>query len=284
MFMNKSEKAICGSSDLIQQDLRVGTLSRRAKVLDPHYSKDNRAFRSALKKCDGDLACLSDLYTDRIKTLQDTIDSGRTLSDEEIEEIESRDKKAERKFTSQEHARERYADKALIENEELKASKQNAGEIPNREDDIQVTPPSNQQQIASTSDSQPIAEQAEIAQETNTTTHDAPNNTIKTTISIWNLLPWWAWLGGAILTIGFFSRKKCPRCGKRGTSKEINRTHEGTSTEYRDVDVEDKHRNSRGELIKTVTRTEQRATKVDHYTVYFRCDNCKHKWQESIST
>lgn len=282
--MNKSEKAICGSLDLIQQDLRVGTLSRRAKVLDPQYSKDNRTFRSELKKCNGDLTCISDLYTGRIKTLQDTIDSGRTLSDEEIEIIESRDKKAERKFASQEHARERYADKVHIENEEPEASQQNAGKIPNGEDDNQVTPPSNQQQIASISDSQPIAEQAEIAQETDTPTYTPPNNATKTIISIWNLLPWWLWLGGAILVVGFFSRKKCPRCGKRGTSKEINRSHEGSSTEYRDVDVEDKHRNSRGELIRTVTRTEQRAIKVDHYTVYFRCDNCKHKWQESIST
>lgn len=286
IFMNKSEKAICGSTDLIQLDMKVGTLSRRAKFVDPNYSKDHRLFRSSLKKCNGDLSCITNLYSTRIDYLQGIIDGSRTLTDAEIEKIEQQDQKAAERFASQESARERYASDS---NKQLTQDKNTPQETSTTLNETPQIYQDNAQQ--STDDVLGSPTEAPITPQDQGPTNPAPSSTIgnqsgslKTILGIWNLLPWWTWAGGAIVFLAYFSRKKCPRCGKRGTSTEVSRDHEGTSTEYRDVVVEDKHRDRHGQLIKTVARTEQRAVKVDHYTVHYRCKNCRHKWSESVST
>ena len=287
LFMNKSEKAICGSTELIQQDARVGTLSRRAQFLDTNYPNDNRTFRSSLKDCKGDLSCLADIYARRIDYLQNTIDNNRPLTNDEQAEVLLGDQKAERRYASQENARGRYIADATAHQETPSSDSAQ----PMQEAVQPVQPESEQENRALVSDSHYNSPAPDVATAQTNSQDDLPiqtslieTHTPPSTIAIiWNILPWWAWVGGAVILIGFFSRRKCPRCGKRGSSKELSRDYEGTRTEFRDVDVQDKHHDRHGQLVKTVTRTEQRAVNVKDYTVHYLCTNCRHKWDESES-
>ena len=107
--MPASSKTVCGSPELSQQDMKVGTLSRRAELIDPNYSKDKDEFWHDLKKCDGEPTCIANLYSRRIEYLQKTIENGRALTPEEEQQAQLGDKKAEQRFSDQEDARKKYA-------------------------------------------------------------------------------------------------------------------------------------------------------------------------------
>lgn len=293
LFMNKSERAICGSVVLIQQDAKVGVLSRRAKIVDPDYAKGDRNFRSFLKKCEGDLGCLESAYSDRISYLQATIDSGRTLTEDESAKIQLQDEKAEKRFISQEGARERYlAEQARKEVEKVDASpasQEGQKSIASGEGGSSSEIDGNEQSATSDLASGRLLSRSDMEQEVDQSgakilpPTTGQNDFLLSIVRILIHVPWWVWLIGVIFFFAFFSRKKCRRCGRRGTSREVGRSYEGTSTDYRDVDVETKIKNARGEHVGSTSRKEQRAFKVNHYTVTYKCSNCGYKWEENES-
>lgn len=278
-FMPASSKTVCASPELSQQDMKVGTLSRRAEFLDPNYSKDSDEFWQNLKKCDGESTCIANLYAQRIEYLQKTIENGRALTPEEDQQAQLGDKKAEQRFADQEDERKKYASQSAENDATLQPEKTTS--LPDNHQD-----PAAPQPAQNTHSANPEIQthQATAPEITNSSPEPNEQTAIPSIIGeIWRLVPWWAWAVVAAVILFYFSRKKCPRCGKRGKSREISRDFEGSTTEYRDENVQDKHEDASGKLIKTVTRTEQRAVKVDHYTVYFCCDNCQFKWKESQS-
>jgi uncharacterized protein len=284
LFMNKSERAICGSEELIQQDLKVGTLSRRAEFVDSNYGHDNKAFRSALKDCKGELNCLSSVYSGRIAYLQHSIDGGRTLTDEEASRVQESDGEATARFAAQADARAKYAPEA---NE--RASRANTAAPSDSDEPALAGSKQDTEQAVTEADPSTSVLEPPAAQETPATaspsTSPTPTKQRTDLITLLLNLPWWVWAGTVvtIFLVAHTPKPKCPRCGKRGGVKEIGRHHKGSSTAYRDVTVQDEHRDRSGQLMKTVSRTEQRAYETNHYIVDYRCANCRHEWSGSVS-
>ena len=74
IFMNDSERRICGSEALLTFEKQMGELARRVELHQGSYKSDQRDFRSVLKKCKGNEECLTATYQNRITQLQAVVD------------------------------------------------------------------------------------------------------------------------------------------------------------------------------------------------------------------
>lgn len=90
------------------------------------------------------------------------------------------------------------------------------------------------------------------------------------------------WGGGLLLfgivIAGFGFAKRCPSCGKwfseRTLRQELVDRRQGSKT----VTRQDKHKDSNGNIIKTVERQEQIQITVSRYNVFHQCNKCGHEW------
>lgn len=82
---------------------------------------------------------------------------------------------------------------------------------------------------------------------------------------------------GAVIYFGITS--KCPKCGKWFSADEVGRDLISEDHGRKTVNREDKHKNSRGDVIKTVTRQEQIDIAIKKYNVFHKCSKCNHTWE-----
>lgn len=112
VFMNDSERAICGNETLSALDRQMGALARRVELHQDSYKGDQRRFRKELKKCKGEVGCLSSTYQSRIVELQSIVDQLPPPSAVEAGKLEAKARKADEKWDDQTAARERWAENA----------------------------------------------------------------------------------------------------------------------------------------------------------------------------
>lgn len=284
-FMNKSERAICGSDDLIQQDSIVGTLSRRAKVLDLNYPRENRSFRSSLKRCEGEISCLTGVYTERIEYLQNTLDNGRVLTEKEGKEIASRDDRASKKFESQEETREKYAAQ-LAEKKEITTNVTQELET----DSLQPQPDSTvaEEESFETQERETAPGVNEALPKEEHANIQIVNSEINDLLTAIVALIREHWIISGVIFLVILSVIKsiinsivgrCPRCKKWWARKYIS-SDSSASTEYETRAVDEVHKNRHGREVGRTSRQQQFAVGVTNTRSLCRCKFCRHEWVE----
>jgi len=88
-------------------------------------------------------------------------------------------------------------------------------------------------------------------------------------------------LGVVVLGVGasiYGYKSRCPSCKKWFSEKTAGRELIDQRQGFETVTRQDQHKNSRGEVIKTVERQEQVQVVTSTYNVHHRCQNCAHEW------
>ena len=256
VFMNPSEKQICASEILMQQDDLVGELYRRA---EPHFDKmkkGQREFRRALKSCKGDLTCLSTSYEFRIEELKQAINTLPPPTDEEVEQLvaeaSSVDEQRDADLDERARLEEEAAQKAAI----LAAE---------------------------------VAVQPEIAAPAE---EIAPNEVVEpapTPVAPDFKFAWWVkWVGGGVGILVLFWLwgviqelfGRCPRCKKWHAAVLIDQK-QNAHTEYATKTYTDVHKNKDYQVTGRTERQRQVKVRVVKTIEHLKCAHCSHEWRRS---
>lgn len=256
VFMNPSEKQICGSEDLLRQDAVMGELYRRVEPHVDQVKKQQREFRRGLKSCKGDVPCLESSYGHRIEELKQAINTLPDATQEQIEQL------------SQEAAviEEQRSEDALVR-AELEA--EIAPTVETSQENVE-TPPDSVVPNPETVISEVVDETPDIARESVES-------------------PWWLkwlgvgaagifllWLWGVIQEV--FGR--CPKC-KQWRVASVTDSDQRRHTEYETKTFTDVHRDKNYNVTGRTEKRRQVRVNVVNTTEYLKCRSCQHEWSRS---
>lgn len=256
VFMNPSEKQICGSEELLRQDAVMGELYRRVEPHMDQIKKQQREFRRGLKSCKGDVPCLESSYEHRIEELKQAINTLPDATEEQIEEL------------SQEAAVvEEQRNEDALERADLEAEIAPKVETPQETAD---TPPDVTAQDQEAVVSEVVNETPDIVRESTES-------------------PWWLkWLG--IGAIGIFLLwlwgviqevfGRCPRC-KQWRVASVTDSDQRRHTEYETKTFTDVHRDKNYNVTGRTEKKRQVRVNVVNTTEYLKCRSCQHEWSRS---
>jgi uncharacterized protein len=263
IFMNASEKRICGTPSLMQLDQQLGEVGRRAAMHQDSFKSDQRAFRKALKACKGDEACLTVSYKNRIAELQSFVD---TLAPPDAQEVAKLDQAAEKT----QEKRDAQADTRAEIAENLEA-KDEAVVVASEVLDTYETPVVDalQEELVQP---EPIAAAAPVEQSVPAAKSEEMGwggFALISALILGALAIFKAWLNEAV--------RRCPGCKKWYAGKLIDQDREAY-TDYATKTFVDEHRNRMNELTGRTTKQRQVKVRVVETTNYFQCIHCNCNW------
>lgn len=256
VFMNPSEKQICASEALMQQDDLVGELYRRA---EPHFDKmkqGQREFRRALKSCKGDLTCLTTSYEFRIEELKQAVNTLPPPTAGEVEQLA-----AEASSIDDQRASD-LDDRMRLEAEAA------------REAEISVPDVVSEPQIAA-----PV-EEASPSEVVEPATSPAAKDVefawwVKwVVVGIGILFLFWIW----IVIQELFGR--CPRCKKWHAAVLLDQRQKA-HTEYATKTYTDVHRDKNYQVTGRTQKQRQVRVRVVNTIEHLKCAHCSHEWSRS---
>lgn len=271
IFMNASEKRICATPELMEQDATMGRLARRAETVMPDYRREQKAFRQALKRCDGETSCLAQLYTSRIDALNTAVGSMPEPDAEQAKEWAADDAKADLKRQDQAARREAYA--AELQEKDAKAQ---ATSAPTVQAEMVKADPAPAEPDASVEPEQVNEEPAAPAPSPAAPPLPAKDSEpgwgtyafmIAIALGVW--LAFWSWLTTAC--------RRCPRC-KKWFGGNVYDYDQSSHTDYETKTFRDVHRDRNNMPIKTVERQQQVKVRVVQTTDHLKCKVCNHLW------
>ena len=256
VFMNPSEKQICASEELMQQDDLVGELYRRA---EPHFDKmkkGQRDFRRALKSCKGDLPCLTRSYEFRIEELKQAINTLPPPTDGEVEQLTA-------EASSVDEQRESDLDeRASLEAEAARQAEASTVEVVS---EPQVFTPVEEVVLGEVVEPAPTP----VAQD-------------------FKFAGWVKWVGGGVGILVVFWLwgviqelfGRCPRCKKWHAALLIDQS-QNAHTEYATKTYTDVHKNKDHQVTGRTERQRQVRVRVVKTIEHLKCAHCSHQWSRS---
>lgn len=278
VFMNKTEKAICASAEIMALDTKMSTVAHRAELIDENYRSDQKHFRKELKTCESATECLKSKYSARITYLEATISSGAPLTQDQENTATSKDTKAQIKLDKQALARQKYAEQAS----------KNQNQTQSLADNENSNDASSTQQILKQDIRNETAQSTDLpAQGTETTqaiNSASDKDTKKEQGAYWIIitiiiiisliflsiiLSIWTWIKAIV--------RRCPRCTKWWAAEAIDSTS-NTTTEYELRKFDDIHKDHNRIERGRTTRTQQVAVNVTQTSTLYHCKICEHEW------
>lgn len=284
IFMNASEKRICATPELMEQDATMGRLARRAEAAMPDYRREQKEFRRALKRCDGDGACLEELYAGRVAALTAAVESMPEPDQEQARRWAEEDAKAESKREAQADTRDAYAEQ--LQKADAAKAAEGAEEAPAPEGAAEQEPQvasieTPEQQIGPEAEAPVDEVQAELAASPAATATDSEPGwgtyAITAAILLGAWLAFWSWLTTVC--------RRCPdgNC-KKWFGGVVYDYGQSSHTDYETKTFTDVHRDRNMRTIKTVDRKEQVAVRVTNRTDYLKCKACGNEWTASSTS
>ena len=250
VFMSPSERRICGSEALMQQDQIMGEMYRRAEPHIDGIKKVQREFKKALKSCKGDEACLMRSYEVRIEELKANINSLPPPTEEQIQDLSQAAEVKEE-----------------IRDEQADERSQIAAELPVEE--LPVV-------------EEPAPVEASAFEVPKTALEVAP----EPTPAVPDEVPWWVFIVLAVVTLGIWlwfwswlqvELKRCPQC-RRWHAGQVYDQDQSEHTDYETKTYTDKHRDRNNNVTSTTERQRQVAVRVVNSLYYLKCKFCKKTW------
>lgn len=263
VFMNPSEKRICASPELMQLDQQMGELGRRVEPHQDSLKSDQKRFRKALKTCDGEEACLTNSYQNRIAELQSMIATLAPPTSEEIAALDIGAAKAEEKRESQTDTRERIAHELT--------QKDADAQLTHVEPEVIEWPAPEPVAIPEAAPEEPLSDRAPPA--------SGPLDDGEISWGVWGLIALFA-----IGIIGWIQdwahkafRHRCPKCKNWNTGTVFDRDS-NSYTDYETKTFDDVHKDSHGMTTGSTSSTRQVAVRVTDTVNHLRCKICSKEW------
>jgi uncharacterized protein len=249
VFINKSERAICASPELMQLD---GEMARLADVIDPvrdGFKAEQRDFRAALKRCKGQDDCLHFVYQDRIQQLRELAQyvTEPTYPAEQADGDFAQATPAEQTADQNTEADPDVPSEALAQPEPVVTSES----LPDPTVEAPGTEPTAQTPGTGGGDGGWLVFLLILG-------------VIGAAISAF-----WGWLQRVVL--------RCPKCTKWFAGEELSSSSQ-SSVRYEMRTFEDVHKDRHGHRTGSTSRKRQVRVNVTETTTRYKCKICGNEW------
>ena len=275
VFMNPSEKRICATPALMDLDVQIGELGRRAAMHQSTFKSEQRKFRKALKACDGNEECLTGSYQLRIAELQAYVDTLPAPTESEEAKLVKAGEKAGKKRDSQEATRAKIAVKLNEQDTNEQDTNEHAYELSADEQRQISDEPIPTEDAPEELDELQVVPTVELTQPTQPATVSGTGEVGWGGIALMGVivlvvLGWLkSWLERAV--------RRCPSCKKWFAGKVIDSDREAY-TDYETKTFEDVHRDRNQHVTGRTTKKRQVKVRVVESTYHYQCLHCDNKW------
>ncbi|MGV7245841.1 lysozyme inhibitor LprI family protein [Caballeronia sp. M23-90] len=275
------EKMICSTPDLSLDDENLAESYQRALRQDSGAQAGQREWLAKRNQC-GDADCLRAAYIGRLDQLSSMPDDRPASEGSTVPTIGDANAVAQATAT---------ADAAL----NPQAASPSNGDSPRRDSLVDPQAPSpisatpveaSQVTDANTAPTTPQTASTTAVEQTTGTSPGGDAASVPTASEgksdFWSDVKACGVIA-AIVTFLIF-RTKCSKCGKLFAKQELGRDLVDEQYGFETVTRQDKHKDSTGQVFKTVERQEQVQVVHRAYNVFHRCRHCDHRWNTMKTT